>query len=242
MISHAELASPAATPTQVASYRHTAILVAILLAIAISGAVFQGGSDAAAGAAPSHRDRLALYVSLLAAEWGLVAYVWRVGLRRHGTPLRELIGGRWSGWQAALRDVGLAAGVWLIWLGAEHSLEPWLSWGHARSVGAYLPHGPSEVALWIVLSLSAGFCEEITFRGYFQRQFAALSHNRVVGVVLQAALFGVAHGYQGAAASLRITLFGLLYGAVTAWRGSLRPGIAAHAWTDIHAGWLAALN
>jgi membrane protease YdiL (CAAX protease family) len=54
--------------------------------------------------------------------------------------------------------------------------------------------------------------------------------------VLQAILFGVTHGYQGARACLTITLYGLLMGVLANARGSLRPGMIAHAWTDIAAG------
>jgi membrane protease YdiL (CAAX protease family) len=99
-----------------------------------------------------------------------------------------------------------------------------------------LPRGPLESALWVALALSAGFAEELVFRGYFQRQFAAFTRRPPVAIVLQAALFGVSHGYQGLGACLRITLHGLLFGLVAAWRRSLRPGMAAHALTDLIAG------
>jgi membrane protease YdiL (CAAX protease family) len=53
---------------------------------------------------------------------------------------------------------------------------------------------------------------------------------------MQAALFGVSHGYQGPGASARIVAFGSLFGLVALWRRGLRPGIVAHALTDIIAG------
>jgi membrane protease YdiL (CAAX protease family) len=233
--------SIAADLSPVASYRHTAILVAILLAIAAAGALFQRGAGPAAETTASHPDVVPLYLSLLVAEWALLFYTWRIGLRPHGVRLGDLIGGRWSGWSSVLRDLGLAIGVWLVWLGIERAGDLWLGPGHARSIGAYLPQRPLEVGFWILLSLSAGFCEEVVFRGYLQRQLAAATRSRPLGLILQAVIFGVAHGYQGVAAALRITVFGLLYGGLTLWRGSVRPGIAAHAWTDIWSGWLASL-
>jgi membrane protease YdiL (CAAX protease family) len=99
-----------------------------------------------------------------------------------------------------------------------------------------LPAGVLEIALWIALSISAGVCEEVVFRGYFQNQFLALTGGRGIALVMQAALFGVSHGYQGMEACLKIALYGLLFGAIALWRKSLRPGIIAHAWTDIAAG------
>jgi membrane protease YdiL (CAAX protease family) len=132
--------------------------------------------------------------------------------------------------------------VWAAWLGIGRACDLWLGHGSARSVDSYLPRGPVEIGLWVALSLSAGFCEEIVFRGYFQRQFAALARSRPAGLVMQALLFGISHGYQGVDAAVRITLFGLLFGALAQSRRSLRPGMAAHAWTDVYSGWLSLLK
>ena len=55
---------------------------------------------------------------------------------------------------------------------------------------------------------------------------------------MQSLLFGIAHGYQGIGATIKITLFGLLYGGLALWRRSLRPGMGAHAWSDVYSGWL----
>ena len=90
--------------------------------------------------------------------------------------------------------------------------------------------------LWIAVSVSAGICEELAFRGYFQRQFAALARSRSIALFAQGALFGISHGYQGIEACVRIALFGLLFGVLALWRSSLRPGMVAHAWGDIASG------
>jgi hypothetical protein len=65
--------TPGDRPAPVAAYRHTAILTAAFLAIAAAGVLFQrapGGGEAA-----GRPDVVPLYLSLLAAEWGLVYYV-----------------------------------------------------------------------------------------------------------------------------------------------------------------------
>ena len=54
----------------------------------------------------------------------------------------------------------------------------------------------------------------------------------------EAVLFGVTHGYQGVESCLRITVYGLLFGLLASWRRSLRPGMLAHALTDVLAGLL----
>ena len=92
------------------------------------------------------------------------------------------------------------------------------------------------MAVWIAVSLTAGFCEEAVFRGYLQKQFHALTGSAAVAVLAQAVLFGLAHGYQGVKNVIVITVLGLLYGLLALGRGNLRPGMLAHAWADVYGG------
>ena len=78
----------------------------------------------------------------------------------------------------------------------------------------------------------------MAFRGYFQKQFEAMTGSSVAGVTLQAILFGISHGYQGLQAIVMIILFGVVFGILASWRKSLRPGMILHAWSDIYAGYL----
>jgi len=52
-------------------------------------------------------------------------------------------------------------------------------------------------------------------------------------VLIQAILFGFGHLYEGVGPVGRIMLFGVLFGLLAVWRKSLRPGMIAHAWSDI---------
>jgi membrane protease YdiL (CAAX protease family) len=108
--------------------------------------------------------------------------------------------------------------------------------GQAASIQTFLPQRAVEILLWIGVSMSAGVCEELVFRGYFQKQFEALAHSRWAAFFLQAMLFGIAHGYQGIEACVKIACFGGVYGLFALWRKSLRPGMIAHAWSDVLSG------
>jgi membrane protease YdiL (CAAX protease family) len=173
------------------------------------------------------------YLSIILAQWALLYYVWKVGLRRTGTKLSELIGGRWAGITDVLRDVALAVGLWMVWLLIQVAWDRLFGAGDAASISALLPQRPIEMTLWVALAISAGVCEEVVFRGYFQKQFQAWTRSIWIALLLQAVLFGISHGYQGVAAALKITLYGCLFGLFARWRKSLRPGIIAHALTDI---------
>jgi membrane protease YdiL (CAAX protease family) len=213
---------------------HTWALAGLFLLLAGAGAWYQHAAGASA-APQGHPSVAPLYLSLIALQWGLAFYVQR-GLRRSGTSLRLLIGGRWHGWKDVALDLGVGAVTWGVWTAVTWAWDRWLGPGHAVSIQRMLPRGSVETSLWLALSASAGFCEELVFRGYFLTQFRALTRSRWSAVILQAALFGISHGYQGATACLKIAGFGALYAVVALWRRSLRPGMIAHAWTDVAGG------
>jgi membrane protease YdiL (CAAX protease family) len=221
----------------IAPLRHTIVLLGILLALTLYGFYAQTRQQSQPGNQnlAEHRAVLPLYLSLIVSEWALFYFVW-IGLRRGGTPLRDVIAGRWNTPQAVLLDVAIALLFWGAWCGLEIPLDKVLGPSTARSISALLPRSALEIFLWVVLSVSAGISEELVFRGYLQKQFHALTGMASVGVVLQALVFGVSHSYQGLKAMIIIAILGCLYGWLALWRKSLRPGMVAHAWTDIFSG------
>jgi uncharacterized protein len=236
MASADSLSSPHSERKLIAPVRHTVLLVSIFLGVTIAGALFQRHAQSTVGALQQHPNVVPLYLSVIAVEWFLVYGVW-VGIKDRGVPLRDLIGGRWKSARDVLIDLVLAIVVWILWIGIQFAVSHMVP-SHAKSVSALFPQSLLEVVLWIATSLSAGFCEEVAFRGYFQRQFEAMTGSPSAGVILQGILFGISHGYQGLQAIVMIILFGLLYGILALWRKSLRPGMILHAWSDIYAGYL----
>jgi membrane protease YdiL (CAAX protease family) len=166
-------------------------------------------------------SHIALYLLVISGEGALVFGV-RALAAPDGRSLRELLGRR-----PTAADLLIAAATWVAWVGTLHLLNGWLPPSTTRVAEAMLPVGRVEPTVWILLSISAGIAEELAFRGYLQRK---------VGVVAQAIVFGIVHGYQGIYAIARITVYGLLLGLVARWRASLAPGMIVHAWTDIAAG------
>lgn len=231
----------------VASYGHTVGLLAIFCAVfAISSAlqhrpapVNHGVAQAAQGQ-QIHRRIIPGLIESLIFDWGILCYVWG-GVRSEGGSLLKLSGRSWSGIGDVLRDLAIAAPFWVIWEATAFAAFTVL----ARLVATpTAPHdetfpvrGVFEIAVWIAVSLSAGFCEELIFRGYLQRQFSALTGRRWLGVLLQGIVFGLIHP-RGWRAVVVISILGVLYGSLAAWRNNLRPGILAHGWSDLWEGWL----
>jgi membrane protease YdiL (CAAX protease family) len=215
------------------------IMLLIQVAIMALGLWRQSQPGPASGT-PQHGNVAPLYISLIALEWGLVAAV-RGGVKANGTSLWEVVGGRWSSWKDVARDVALCIPFLFVWESAAWLLHRLMGPDQAKSVNSLLPQSAIEIALWIALSVSAGICEEIVFRGYFQKQFAAYTNSISIGVLLQGVVFGLGHSYQGVEQVIIITVLGILYGCFAAWRRSLRPAMMAHAFTDIYSGYLSKL-
>ena len=220
----------------IASKRHFVIMLLIQAALVAIGFWVQrrSGSNSVL---PDHRNVVWLYLWIIALEWGLVATV-RGAVNAQGLRLRDVIGGRWSSWREIALDLAITIPFLLVWFAAARLLHRLFGPDSAKSIGTLLPQTTVEIVLWIAVSVSAGICEEIVFRGYFQKQFAAYANSMVAGVLLQAIVFGLGHSYQGLKQVLIISVLGALYGWLAAWRRSLRPNMMAHAWSDIWGGWL----
>jgi membrane protease YdiL (CAAX protease family) len=134
-------------------------------------------------------------------------------------------------------DLGIALPFWVLWEGTAFGVHWLLGASSAKTVDSLLPKSLLEILVWIGVSITAGICEELAFRGYLQRQFHALG-GPVVAVIGQGLVFGLAHAYQGWKNVVVICALGILFGILAAWRKNLRANILVHAWADIWGGWL----
>jgi uncharacterized protein len=220
-------------PKQVAPLWHTLGLLMILLTISLGLFRMQSLSPAADKTGEHHRGNVTLYLSVIVSEWALFSYVWLGGLRRDAVRLPDLIGGRWSNMKTVLLDIAVAAAFWTVWTAVAIAMNFVTGPSHTESLGFLHPRGVLEITLWVMMSMTAGFCEELVYRGYLQRQVLALTGSTALAVLAQAALFGVGHWYQGSKMVIVITVLGVLFGILAHWRKSLRPGMISHAWSDI---------
>lgn len=233
---------PAQVASQIASWKHLACFLAIMAALLVLGLYQQRagsgtGSNQGSGQLASHTYAIPIYLTALGMDWALLYFCW-AGVRGHGGNLWDLAGGRWKSWRDVLTDLAILLPFWAVWEGAAYGVHLLLGSGSAKSVDSLLPKSMVEVLVWIATCITAGICEEMAFRGYLQRQFHALTGNIAWAVVLQALVFGIAHGYQGWRNVVVISVLGVLYGALAAWRKNLRVNIVSHAGSDIWEGWL----
>jgi hypothetical protein len=194
----------------------------------------------AAASAAHVSPRLAGYLFTIAAEWLVFFFIW-LGSRWGGASLRALAGDFAPTWRSILRDLGLAVAFLIvanIVLALESSLLSRFLQGPSNAVmRAFLPQGGLESAVFLLLTITAGICEETIFRGYLQQQFAGWTHSAALGIALQGILFGAYHAPLGLVSMITNAVCGaLLYGTLVAWRRSLRPGMIAHTLGDALGG------
>jgi membrane protease YdiL (CAAX protease family) len=221
----------------VASYWHSLWFLGIAAAVVVMGYAAQHRQVAGGGLTESHAHVIPIYVSATVMNWLLVLFAWK-GIRRRGGTFSSLIRGRWENGREILRDLGIATLFWGVMLAAAWGMDRVLGPGHQEALSILLPRTPVEVGVWFLTAASAGFCEEFVFRGYVQRQLLALSNNILAAVVGQAVVFGLMHAYQGWTLVIQVSIIGMLFGALAAWRKTLRVGMIAHGWHDFWAGWL----
>jgi membrane protease YdiL (CAAX protease family) len=187
--------------------------------------------------------RLRVHRTIMAAEWAFAVVViarWAIE-RRSWTAL----------------GLGMPAGRALVTSVATTLAVAWLFVRQSRSVAAIpderigalrekleprfggaiaiIPTTPAELRSFVALSVTAGICEELLFRGYAVWVFrpALGLWGAAVASIL---LFGVGHAYQGRTGALRATVVGALATALAVGFGSIIPGMIMHAIVDIGGG------
>jgi uncharacterized protein len=107
-----------------------------------------------------------------------------------------------------------------------------------HSLTAVLPHTRTELRWFAGVSLTAGFCEEFLYRGYFIWALAPWL-GWWGAAALSLPFFAIAHFYQGWNGVIRTGIVGALFTVVVAVFESLWPAIVLHALVDLGSGTMA---
>jgi CAAX protease family protein len=194
-------------------------------------------------------DRLVLYASTIAFQWIAAAVIlWRT--HAHDlSPARLGLAVPKPG-MALTTAILLSALILVNQMVALRRLQE-----HPESSAhGILPHLALKVFPqdtverlgFTALVSTVAICEELIYRGFAQRVFEDWATNWAgaaiavgVGVIGSAAMFSLAHLYQGRRGLISTFVVGLLFSTVRALAGSLVPASAAHFVADITAGFLA---
>jgi membrane protease YdiL (CAAX protease family) len=177
---------------------------------------------------------LLIYVPTIVTQWLLFLLVYLTTIREK-TGLKGIGFRRIRGidllWAAAFLLVSnlVLAGVSVVldWVGLKIPGE----------LGLILPKTSTERVLWVILSLTAGVCEETAFRGYLLTRLRIFTGSKswVLPLIVASLAFGTGHTYQGIGGFILISIYGLMFGLLYIRTGSLWPPIIAHFFQDFSA-------
>jgi membrane protease YdiL (CAAX protease family) len=98
-----------------------------------------------------------------------------------------------------------------------------------------LPLTGEERTWWIFVSLTAGICEEILYRGFLIHYFFAAPFHAplAVALIVSSVIFGAVHLYQGIAGVISTAILGLIFSAIFLTTGTLVVPMILHALIDL---------
>jgi len=183
--------------------------------------------------------RLRVYRHVMIVSWSLTAAVlaWWFGTGRAAAGVGFAVPRGWPFWIGAVVAAAAAVllGMQTAGVRASAEMRERIRRQLAGVAGLLIPRGDRERRAFTALSLTAGFCEEVLFRGFliwYLRTWLPLP----AAVAVSAALFGMAHLYQGWGGVLKTAAAGAIFGVAYGLTGSLWVPIALHATVDVTSG------
>ncbi len=218
----------------IAHWTHTLALLGVLSLTTLYG------RDRAASA-PSDVSHVTRYLTSILLEWLLLGAV-IAGIYRR----REFFLGAFRNRANTFaQTLGIGCAVYvsgffaIAIVGLALYKTPLFHHRNEAYVLAMLPHSPLDFLVWFCVSLSAGVCEELIFRGYLLQQFTAWTRKPIASVLIAALLFGSVHLYEGLGAILPLAALAVVYGFVVRhFKGDLRAVIVAHTLQDFLVGFI----
>jgi hypothetical protein len=108
--------------------------------------------------------------------------------------------------------------------------------------GALIPTNPRERMIFALVALSAGLCEEVVFRAWLLDVLHQIGLGGLVLVAIAAAIFGLAHVYQGVVGVVVTGVLGAVFCALYFASGTLWLPIVIHALIDLRAAVMPSLT
>jgi membrane protease YdiL (CAAX protease family) len=218
------------------------VLLALLVPLLSAWSYRRIAARLAAGEADvrvrSYRETIG---SLLGAG-AVVLALWSLS----GRPLEQLMSLQWlpTGWWTGLAWILVLLACVLLVAQVTAVWENEAGLSNARkqlgTVEGLLPRTPVELRLFLAVSLAAGVCEEIVYRGYLLAYFDSLV-GAAGAVLASTCMFGLGHAYQGVAGIVRTGFVGLLLAGAYVGTGNLIAPVLLHIVIDATSGMVAYL-
>lgn len=190
------------------------------------------------GPVVSVRTKLVFYAKIISGQWLLVAAMLLV-VRRHGLSVADVgehLGDARLTFAVTFGLLAILAVVTAIILRRLRRAQPPVLTAAVGRLRKFLPAFGPEMAAFAFVSLTAGVCEELLYRGWLVNLLRVATGSVWVAVVVGAAVFAIGHAYQGVRAMLRTGFVGLQLAYLFVAVDSLIPGQVIHAAVDLVSG------
>jgi membrane protease YdiL (CAAX protease family) len=182
--------------------------------------------------------RTRTYNWILVMEWGLTLGLLAWWLADGRSLARLGLVPAAGGWQWLAIGLGLVGTGFMIWQMFSVLRNPDELAKVRDKMGelsGLAPQTPGEVRLFGAVSLTAGVCEEILYRGLLMAALAP-AIGTWPAVVLSSLIFGLGHAYQGPGGIAKTALIGLVMALLTVFSGSLFIPMLLHTVIDLTSG------
>lgn len=122
-----------------------------------------------------------------------------------------------------------------VWKKLTHRPRKYSSAEALKPMAWFLPATWGERRWFAILSVTAGICEEILFRGFLLHYLHVFpwALNLTLALLLSVLIFGAQHLYQGVAGVAQTAVFGFLVGLLFLLTGTLLLSMILHALLDL---------
>jgi membrane protease YdiL (CAAX protease family) len=214
------------------------ILIAAIVALVPVLGVFHFRRMVRKIAAGGGKARVRAYRTTIVTQWGVVAAVgafWMASGREWGSLGFRVssTAGFWLGLGFAAAVIGLLLAQWRAVSRDNQNRERYQA--AIEPLKALVPHNRSELTTFSGLSVTAGVCEEMVYRGYL---IWYLGHAMGLGwaALGSSVLFVLGHAYQGVSGFLKTGAVGLVMAGLYLLTGSILVPIVLHAALDVIQG------
>jgi len=143
------------------------------------------------------------------------------------------------GYSLSLKKTGIALGAYfiigLVMLALTEILTQYQPLSISPSMDDFYPITLTERAVWMVMALTAGICEEFVYRGFGITALKGKNLPTWLIVILTTLSFIFIHGVAGYYMFPFYAIFGTLMALLFIWRKSIVPNIIVHALFDLSA-------
>jgi len=175
---------------------------------------------------------IALLIGTILIQWlmFLLLYVstWRENTLLAGLGFKRLRTVDWA-WAISFLLVSMLLLSGLAWFLAKIGLPM------PGEISNLIPEDTFGRVIWVLVSFTAGFCEETAFRGYLMTRLRLIFKTKswLIPAIVSSVVFGACHAYQGWPGFIVITVYGFLFAGLYIRTGTIWPGIIAHTFQDL---------